>query len=273
MDIPRHTPRAPRTKKRQLVIGGGAVPSSPRSRWGCRASSRRRRGRARHGRDRHGQARADGAPGARPRHAGARGDPLDPRRHRGPRRAHRACSRAPRSRPDTVILELSNPELELRGARRRVAAARRRGRSYIELKVRLESQLLDQQAAAARVQAEYAAGAAARRRRRRARQAGPGRRAHAQDLAQRRRRAGQPRTSIEQQRLGSAREAIEAQLAVQAARGRAAPGHGARCAATQVARRCRCAPASPACCSRCRSRWASGSRPGTNLARVAQPSS
>ena len=49
--------------------------------------------RAGHGLDRHREARRDAAPGARPRHAGARGDPLDPRPDRGPRRAPRAAAR------------------------------------------------------------------------------------------------------------------------------------------------------------------------------------
>lgn len=57
-------------------------------------------------------------------------------------------------KPDTVILELSNPELELEAldaeSQLRGAEAQR-----TELKVRLRSQHLDQQAAAARVQAEY----------------------------------------------------------------------------------------------------------------------
>ncbi len=54
---------------------------------------------------------------------------------------------------DSVILELSNPELELSAleAESRVRAAEA---AYTELKVRLQSQLLDQKAAAARVQAE-----------------------------------------------------------------------------------------------------------------------
>ncbi len=55
---------------------------------------------------------------------------------------------------DSVVLELSNPELELTAleadSRLRAAEA-----AYTELKVRLESQRLDQQAAAARVQADY----------------------------------------------------------------------------------------------------------------------
>jgi HlyD family secretion protein len=57
-------------------------------------------------------------------------------------------------KPDTVILELSNPELELEAldaeSQLRAAEAQR-----TELKVRLRSQHLDQQAAAARVQAEF----------------------------------------------------------------------------------------------------------------------
>ena len=57
-------------------------------------------------------------------------------------------------KPDTVILELSNPELELQAldAESQLRAAEAQ---YDELKVRLESQHLDQEAAAARVQAEY----------------------------------------------------------------------------------------------------------------------
>jgi HlyD family secretion protein len=55
---------------------------------------------------------------------------------------------------DTVILELSNPEAELQAldAESQLRAAEAQ---YIELKVRLESQRLDQEAAAARVQADY----------------------------------------------------------------------------------------------------------------------
>jgi len=55
--------------------------------------------------------------------------------------------------PGSVILELSNPELitQLQDAESQARAAEAR---YTELKVRLQSQLLDQKAAAARVQAE-----------------------------------------------------------------------------------------------------------------------
>ncbi len=55
---------------------------------------------------------------------------------------------------DTVILELSNPELELEAldAEFQLKAAEA---GYTDLKVKLESQHLDQQAAVAKVQAEY----------------------------------------------------------------------------------------------------------------------
>ena len=57
--------------------------------------------------------------------------------------------------PSTVILELSNPELEMQAldAESQLRAAEAQ---YAELKVRLQSQHLDQQAAAASVQADYA---------------------------------------------------------------------------------------------------------------------
>ena len=55
---------------------------------------------------------------------------------------------------DTVILELSNPELELT-AREAESELRAAEAEYTELRVRLESQRLDQEATAARVQAEY----------------------------------------------------------------------------------------------------------------------
>jgi HlyD family secretion protein len=56
-------------------------------------------------------------------------------------------------KPDSIILELSNPELEnlLAEAESQARAAEA---SYTELKVRLESQLLDQKAVAARIAAE-----------------------------------------------------------------------------------------------------------------------
>jgi len=56
-------------------------------------------------------------------------------------------------KPDSVILELSNPELENQ-AQEADSQARAAEAQLTELKVRLESQLLDQKAAAARVEAE-----------------------------------------------------------------------------------------------------------------------
>jgi HlyD family secretion protein len=117
--------------------------------------------------------------------------------------------------PDSVILELSNPELEIQAldaeSQARAAEAR-----YTELKVRLESQNLDQRAVAARVEAE-------------AKQA----RLQAdadEELARNGLIAGltlklsqsaadelENRRQIEQQRLAIAGEAIEAQLRVQQA--------------------------------------------------------
>jgi HlyD family secretion protein len=117
--------------------------------------------------------------------------------------------------PDSVILELSNPEIETQAldaeSQARAAEAR-----YTELKVRLKSQNLDQQAAAARVEAE-------------AKQARLQADADA-ELAKNGLIAGltlklsrsaaeelEHRQQIEQQRLGIAGEAIEAQLLVQQA--------------------------------------------------------
>ncbi len=117
--------------------------------------------------------------------------------------------------PDSVILELSNPEIETQAldaeSQARAAEAR-----YTELEVRLESQLLDQKAAAARVQAE-------------SKQARLRADADA-ELAKNGLIAGltlklsqsaadelEHREGIEQQRLGIAGQAIEAQLRVQQA--------------------------------------------------------
>lgn len=116
---------------------------------------------------------------------------------------------------ESVILELSNPELEMQAleaeSQARAAEAR-----YTELKVRLESQNLDQRAVAARVGAE-------------SKQARLRADADA-ELAKNGLIAGltlklsqsaadelEHRESIEQQRLGIAGQAIEAQLRVQQA--------------------------------------------------------
>lgn len=118
--------------------------------------------------------------------------------------------------PSTLVLELSNPELELQAldahADLRAAEA-----AYTELKVRLESQRLDQEAAAARVQSEYHQA----RLRADADEALAKEglvaelnlkvsRVTAEELANRHR--------LEQERLRIGGEAVEAQLAVQRAR-------------------------------------------------------
>jgi HlyD family secretion protein len=117
--------------------------------------------------------------------------------------------------PDSVVLELSNPELEMQ-ALEAESQARAAEAQYAELKVRLESQNLDQRAAAARVEAE-------------AKQARLQADANA-ELARNGLIAGltlklsqsaadelDNRRQIEQQRLAIAGQAIEAQLRVQQA--------------------------------------------------------
>jgi HlyD family secretion protein len=116
-------------------------------------------------------------------------------------------------KPDSVILELSNPELELLASDAE-QALRAALASYTELKVRLESQFMDQTATAARVKAEYNQ---ARMRADADKQlADQGliaditmqiSKVTAEEL--------QNRNDLEQKRLAIAREAIEAQLAVQ----------------------------------------------------------
>jgi len=116
---------------------------------------------------------------------------------------------------DTVLVELSNPEVEQRAieAESQLHAAEA---AYNELRVRLESQRLDQQAAAARVEAEHQQARL---------------RADADDqlakdglVADMARKISRStaaelenRVGIEHQRLAIAREAIQAQLQVQAA--------------------------------------------------------
>lgn len=117
--------------------------------------------------------------------------------------------------PDSVILELSNPELEMQAldaeSQARAAEAR-----YTELKVRLESQLLDQKAAAATVQSES--------KQARLRADADAELAKSGLIAALNLKLSQSaaddlehREGIEQQRLGIAGEAIEAQLRAQQA--------------------------------------------------------
>ena len=116
---------------------------------------------------------------------------------------------------DTVLIELSNPEVELRAleAESQLRAAEA---PYQELRVRLESQRLDQQAAAARVQAEYQ-----QARLRADADDELAREGLVADLTRKISRSTADelgnRMGIEHQRLAIAREAIAAQLPVQAA--------------------------------------------------------
>ena len=116
---------------------------------------------------------------------------------------------------DSVILELSNPELELQ-ALDAESQARQAEAQYTELKVRLQSQALDQKAAAARVQADY------EQAKMQADTNGElARQGLIADLTRKlsdvaARELGN-RNAIEHERLSIASEAVEAQLAVQRA--------------------------------------------------------
>jgi HlyD family secretion protein len=117
--------------------------------------------------------------------------------------------------PESVVLELSNPELEMQ-ALEAESQARAAEAQYTELKVRLESQNLDQRAAAARVKAE------SKQARLRAdadtELAANGLIAGLTlKLSQSAAEELEHREGIEQQRLGIAGQAIEAQLRVQQA--------------------------------------------------------
>jgi HlyD family secretion protein len=116
---------------------------------------------------------------------------------------------------DTVILELSNPELEMQAADAE-SQLRQAEASFTELKVRLQSQHLDQEAAAASVQADYAQAQMRADRDEQLAQQGL-----VADLDRRISRMTSDqlanRNKIEQQRLAIAAEAIKAQLDVQRA--------------------------------------------------------
>src|SRR4051812_7935040 len=116
---------------------------------------------------------------------------------------------------DSVILELSNPDLELQ-ALDAESQARQAEASYTELKVRLKSQQLDQKAAAARVQADFE-----QAKMQADTNAELARQGLIADLTRKlsdvsARELGN-RHSIEQERLAISSEAVEAQLAVQRA--------------------------------------------------------
>ncbi|HEX4955459.1 MAG TPA: HlyD family efflux transporter periplasmic adaptor subunit [Thermoanaerobaculia bacterium] len=118
--------------------------------------------------------------------------------------------------PDTVILELSNPELEQQALDARLALDAARAESR-DLEVRLESEVLNQQAEAARVASDYEE----------AKLEAEAQEQLARDgltpeitLKRARLRAKQlgERTAIEQQRLAKQTDSVQAQLASQRAR-------------------------------------------------------
>lgn len=117
--------------------------------------------------------------------------------------------------PDSIILELSNPELEAQAmdAQQQLRAAEA---ALQELRVRLESQRLDQEAAAARVQAEWT-----QAKLRADADAELAREGLIADItlkvSQSAARELQNRYEVEQKRLAIAGDAIRAQLAVQQA--------------------------------------------------------
>src|SRR6185503_8281785 len=116
---------------------------------------------------------------------------------------------------DSIVLELSNPEVELR-ALEADSQARAGEAAYNELKVRLHSQNLDQQAAAARVKAEFE-----QARLRAEADDQLAKQGLVADITQKLSRSAANelghRYEIEGKRLAIAQEAIEAQLLVQAA--------------------------------------------------------
>jgi len=170
-------------------------------------------------------------------------------------------------KPDSVIIELSNPQLELQAleAESQLRAAEAQ---HTELKVRLESQRLDQAAAAARVQAEYHQ--AKMRADTDSELAEQGliadltvklSKVTAEELAN--------RNQIEQKRLDIAGEAVEAQLAVQRAQVEQARAL-ARLRRSQVAA-LRVRPGMSGVLQLVPVEVGQQVAPGTNLARVAEP--
>ena len=142
---------------------------------------------------------------------------------------------------DTVVLELSNPEVELAAldAESQLRAAEAQ---LTELRVRLESQALDQQAAAARVESEY---------------------------AQARLRAETDEQLAHEGLIADLTRKLSSTAAEELAARRSRPSSPCSaprwssaapspcCGATRPGP-CASAPGSTGSCSRCRSRWASG---------------
>ena len=155
MDIQRPASVARQKKMRRIWMAAAAVLASGSCRSPWRGSSRRRPPSRPHRLARHGEARADGAPGARPGHArpGGRGAPLAGLVDAGPRRADRAAARRPGDarHGDPRARRSAAPAAD---ARSRDPAARRRSRPGRQ-RARLDTERLNQRSIAATVEADY----------------------------------------------------------------------------------------------------------------------
>ena len=175
-----------------------------------------------------------------------------------------------RSQPDTVLLEMSDPAGRAGRPRGRGAAPGGRGRlrepAGPAREPAPEPAGPGRRAAESRAPGGQAAGGGGRG----ARQgrAHPGARPRSSRAARRASSASRPRSRGSATRRASA--PTQAQLAAQRARVEPDAGDATSCAGARSIRS-RCGPASPACSRSCRWRWASGSPPGTTLARVARP--
>ena len=169
------------------------------------------------------------------------------------------CALVPRSQADSVILVLSNPAGRAGGAQRAAGAAVRRGRAR-------------EPARAAAERSAHAAGPGRQRSRpttsRRSMEAEANEALAKQQLvselvlapvaAQAPTRCG-PAWRSRRTRLDAATR-VDRGADARAAGGRRSGAGDRRLCSRAAWRRCRCARASPACCSRCPSKWASGWR-------------
>ena len=110
--------------------------------------------RTRHCAHRHRQARIVRPAGARPRHAGARGHAVAPVARPTAASSASCCVPARRSDPDSVILELSNPQVEQEALNARLALQSAQA-ALENLRVQLETDLLTQESQAAALEADF----------------------------------------------------------------------------------------------------------------------
>ena len=117
--------------------------------------------------------------------------------------------------PDTVLLELTSPELE-QAARDAELQAKAAEAELTTLRATLQRELLDQESTTARVHSEYRAGQDGGRNQRKSEKERPRRRSGLQDLDMKGEELAN-RDEIEQKRLTFARDSIEPQLAAKQA--------------------------------------------------------